>query len=284
MRSWYFLKKYSSKTQNAEKTAPKIPTAGYRVSMTPVSPNRDRRNAARSTKPFAAFFFLGASLSHAFMSGRSAEARDVRIAQATATKKILLFFMTTRYGIGAVSASSPTFTIPPITNAPQQKRIAAASRELLIGALPSFPASMIAGAAKAVFINAYKSAHPPSAADIGAKEPILPENSTKRSNSGTSSRFNKDIPFIPRCKKNMTMQIPEIDPIGNAVGNKASSPASIPAHGTKHTASRSVTATVFPRGTSAFIAPENPLYFLPSLRKNEHVRKYTMQESASAGR
>ena len=159
MRSWYFLKKYSSKTQNAEKTAPKIPTAGYRVSMTPVSPNRDRRNAARSTKPFAAFFFPGASLSHAFMSGRSAEAR--------ATKKILLFFMTTRYGIGAVSASSPTFKMPPITNAPQQKRIAEASRELLIGALPSFPASMIAGAAKAVFINAYKSAHPPSAADIG---------------------------------------------------------------------------------------------------------------------
>ena len=245
--------------------------------MTPVSPNRDRRNAARSTKPFAAFFFPGASLSHAFMSGRSAEARDVRIAQATATKKILLFFMTTRYGIGAVSASSPTFKMPPITNAPQQKRIAAASRELLIGALPSFPASI-------VFINAYKSAHPPSAADIGAKEPILPENNTKRSNNGTSRRFNKDIPFIPRCKKNMTMQIPAIEPIGNAVGNKASSPASIPAHGTKHTASRSDTATVFPRGTSAFIAPENPLYFLPSLRENEHVRKYTMQESASAGR
>lgn len=141
--------------------------------------------------------------------------------------------------------------MPPIISAPHTKSSAEAIKELLTGAAASLPASMIAGAANAVFIKAYKTAHPPSAADIGRYVPNFPLNKTKRSSKGTSKAFIRLIPLIPRCKKNMTMQSPAIEQIGTLNKKSASSPASIPAHGTKQTDSKSVARTALRCGAIA---------------------------------
>ena len=253
--------------------------------MTPSSPRRESRNAARSTAALAAFFFLPANLSQAEKSGKSAEAREVMTAHAAAAKKRPLPRITARLGMEALSAASPVTYIPPRTRAPHKKTAPAARTEARTGACAVRPASMSAGAEKAIFMAAYKAACPISPARGAKTVPKpFPDNNTQKKSTGTSSRLRKLTPFIPRDRNKTITASPAIEAKGLTSGKSTSSPASIPEHGTNATArSRHMTGRAA-RPNSARIAPAQPPYFLPRQRKKAFATPNNTQENANAGR
>ena len=120
----------------------------------PERPSRESANAARSTNPFAACFFPSSAASHNARSGYIAEASEVTIASAAATKKIFRPFITARNGISAPIAPSPVpYTLPRMHIA-ATATTADAITAGKTGRFIPLPASIKTGAAKNTFIKA----------------------------------------------------------------------------------------------------------------------------------
>ena len=106
-----------------------------------------------------------------------------------------------------------------------------------------------------------------------------PYANTKTSSAGTSTRFRREIPFVPRTTTAAERTRPPSESSGERDGSKASSPASIAAHGNSEHSVMSVRIHGAPLPNSDLSAPSYPPCLFPSRKKSAHIMQNSAEET-----